>query len=204
MSGSSLPDGLNVEHLRREIRKEYRDVADNPEKGFHFHTGRRLAEILEYREEWLGVVPEDVLASFAGTGNPFSMGEMSPGVKVLDLGCGAGIDSFIAASQVGEGGMVRGFDMTDEMLAKAQKAREGTNLTQLKFEQGFMEAIPVPDGWADVVISNGALNLCPDKMAAFKEIHRVLKTGGRFQIGDILVSKPVSDSAKKDIDLWTG
>jgi SAM-dependent methyltransferase len=195
---------LDVAVLREEIRKEYREVAAHPDKGFHFHTGRTLAKIVEYREQWLSVVPEAVLASFAGTGNPFSMGEMKPGEKVVDLGCGAGIDSFIAAHQVGPTGAVVAIDMTPEMLEKGKQAAAGAGLRQLEFKLGYLEQIPLPDHWADVVISNGVVNLCPDKAAAFKEIHRVLKPGGRIQIGDILVSKPVSASAKKKIDLWTG
>jgi arsenite methyltransferase len=199
-----VPVELDVGTLRHEIQKEYREVAAHPDKGFHFHTGRALAKIVQYREEWLAAVPEEVLASFAGTGNPFSMGEMKPGEKVVDLGCGAGIDSFIAASQVGPTGAVLGMDMTPEMLAKGRAAAAKARLPQLEFRQGYLEQIPLPDGWADVVISNGVVNLCPDKEAAFREIYRVLKPGGRIQIGDILVSKPVSASAKLKIDLWTG
>jgi len=132
------------------------------------------------------------------------MGELKPGEQVVDLGCGAGIDSFIAASQVGSGGKVVGIDMTPEMLAKARSAAAMANLSQLDFKQAYLEEIPLPDGWADVVISNGVVNLCPDKPSAFREMRRVLKPGGRLQIGDILVSKAVSASAKKKIDLWTG
>jgi SAM-dependent methyltransferase len=204
MVAKPIPADLDVGTLRHEIQKEYREVAAHPDKGFHFHTGRALAKIVHYREEWLAKVPEEVLASFAGTGNPFSMGEMKPGEKVVDLGCGAGIDSFIAASQVGPAGAVFGIDMTPEMLDKARKAAAQAKLSQLEFRQGYLEEVPLPDHWADVVISNGVVNLCPDKAGAFREIHRVLKPGGRIQIGDILVSKPVSESAKKKIDLWTG
>jgi len=204
MVANPIPADLDVGTLRHEIQKEYREVAAHPDKGFHFHTGRALAKIVHYREEWLAKVPEEVLASFAGTGNPFSMGEMKPGEKVVDLGCGAGIDSFIAASQVGPAGAVFGIDMTPEMLDKARNAAAQAKLSQLEFRQGYLEEVPLPDDWADVVISNGVVNLCPDKAGAFREIHRVLKPGGRIQIGDILVSKPVSESAKKKIDLWTG
>ncbi len=204
MVAKPAPALLDVGTLRHEIQKEYREVAAHPDKGFHFHTGRELAKIVQYREEWLSTVPEDVLASFAGTGNPFSMGEMKPGENVVDLGCGAGIDSFIAASQVGPTGAVVGIDMTPEMLAKGQAAAVKAKLPQLAFKAGYLEEIPVPAGWADVVISNGVVNLCPDKAAAFREIYRVLKPGGRIQIGDILVSKPVSESGKRKIELWTG
>jgi len=196
--------GLDVDHLRREIQREYKMVAEQPEQGFHFHTGRKLASLTGYDDDLLAHVPDEVLRSFAGTGNPFAMGALKPGEKVVDLGCGAGIDSFIAAHQVGTGGEVIGLDMTQEMLNKAIAAKKKADLPQLQFKQGFLEALPVADGWADVVISNGVINLCPHKPKAFGEIFRVLKPGGRIQIGDILVSKPVSESAKQKIDLWTG
>ncbi|MCZ6627232.1 MAG: methyltransferase domain-containing protein [SAR324 cluster bacterium] len=195
---------VDVDELREHIRVEYREVAKSPDKGFHFHTGRPLAKIVLYKDEWLTAVPEEVLASFAGTGNPFSMGEMQPGERVVDLGCGAGIDSFIAAAQVGKEGAVVGIDMTEEMLAKAAKAKERTGLPQLEFKHGYLEDIPISDGWADTVISNGVVNLCPDKPDVFKEILRILRPGGRIQIGDILVTKPVPESAKENIALWTG
>ena len=149
-------------------------------------------------------IPESVIDCFAGTGNSVSVGPLRPGERVVDLGCGAGIDSFIAAKQVGTAGMVIGVDMTPEMLDKANAAREETGLRQVEFRQGYLEELPVEDGWADAVISNGVLNLCPDKLRAYGEIHRVLKPGGRMQIADILVHKPVSQEAKRDIDLWTG
>lgn len=198
------PAGLDVDELRREIKNEYRIVAANPDKGFHFHTGRTLAKIVEYQDDWLSAVPENVLASFAGTGNPFSMGEIQPGENVVDLGCGAGIDSFIAASQVGPQGKVLGVDMTEEMLAKASQSAREAGISNIDFQQGLLENLPCEDGWADVIISNGVVNLCPDKNLAFAEMFRVLKPGGRLQIGDIRVSKPVSEKAKENIDLWTG
>ena len=209
MSVVSVPKDLDQEYLREEIKREYRVVAANPEQGFHFHTGGKLAGIVEYQPEWLSAVPEEVLASFAGTGCPFRMGELSPGERVADLGCGAGIDSFIAANQVGPQGRVVGVDMTEEMLAKGEAARERADkenggVEQLEFRQGVFEALPIEDGWADVVISNGSVNLCPDKMQAFGEIFRILKPGGRLQMADILVNKPVSEAAKQNIDLWTG
>ena len=204
MSALSKPIEIDQNVLREEIRKEYREVASHPDRGFHFHTGKRLAEIVQYREEWLAGVPEPVLASFAGTGNPFSIAPLRNGERVVDLGCGAGIDSFIAARMVGPEGAVCGVDMTEEMLEKAAQARAECGLSQLRFEKGFLEDVPIEDGWADVVISNGAINLSPNKYKVFREIHRVLRSGGRMQIGDIIVQKPISDSAKKKIDLWTG
>ena len=204
MTAIAEPKGLDRNVLRQEIQKEYREVAHHPDKGFHFHTGRRLAQIVQYQEDWLRWVPEPVLASFAGTGNPFSVAPLREGERVVDLGCGAGIDSIIAAHMVGPAGAVRGVDMTDEMLEKAERARAESGLRQLRFEKGFLEELPLEDGWADVVISNGVINLCPDKHKAFREIHRVLRPGGRIQIADIMVHKQVSDSARQKIDLWTG
>ena len=131
-------------------------------------------------------------------------GPAGPGQRVVDLGCGAGMDSFIAAHQVGREGAVVGIDMTEEMLAKGEAVRVAAEVPQLRFQQGYLEKLPVEDDWADVVISNGVVNLCPDKLRAFREMHRVLKPGGRLQIGDILVHKPVPDSAREKIDLWTG
>jgi SAM-dependent methyltransferase len=198
-----VPD-VDLDQLREAVRCEYREVAREPGKGFHFHTGRKLAEIVEYRDEWLEGVPESVIECFAGTGNPFRVAPLETGERVVDLGCGAGIDSFIAARQVGPTGAVVGIDMTQDMLDKANGALEESGLSHLQFKNGFFEEVPVEDGWADVVISNGAVNLCPDKPGVYREIHRVLKPGGRMQFADILVAKPVSQEAKSRIDLWTG
>ena len=195
---------LDVSTLRGAIREEYAEVASHPEKGFHFHTGRPLARILEYADQWLNGIPEPSIESFAGTGNPFSLGELRAGERVVDVGCGAGMDSLIAAKQVGPDGRVIGVDMTSYMLEKARRAAVETGLEKVEFREGFAEALPVEDGWADVVISNGVLNLMPDKAAALEEMSRVLKPGGRLQIGDILVQKAVPESAKRKIDLWTG
>jgi SAM-dependent methyltransferase len=195
---------LDVNVLRQAIQEEYNEVASHPHKGFHFHTGRPLARILEYQDEWLEGIPESCIESFAGTGNPFSLGKLSSGERVVDVGCGAGIDSLIAAKKVGSDGWVVGVDMTPSMLKKARQAADEAELKNVQFRQGYAEALPVDDGWADVVISNGVLNLMPDKAAALEEMSRVLKSGGRLQIGDILVQKAVPESAKRKIDLWTG
>ena len=204
MSAEVSTGHVDRETLRREIRNEYREVAQHPARGFHFHTGRPLARIVEYRDEWLDGIPESVVECFAGTGNPFSVQPLAAGERVVDLGCGAGIDSFIAAHSVGPSGAVVGVDMTPEMLEKAEDARAHMEVDHVEFRRGYLEDLPVTDGWADVVISNGVVNLCPDKEATFREIHRVLKPGGRIQIADILVHRPVSDAAKQRIDLWTG
>ena len=197
-------EGLDVDQLRRAIQEEYALVAAEPERGFHFHTGRRLAAILSYEDEWLEGVPEATIASFAGTGNPFSLGRLEPGEKVVDVGCGAGIDSLIAAKMVGASGRVIGVDMTPEMVAKASAGAEQAGARHVEFRQGLAESLPVKDNWADVVISNGVMNLFPDKLAGLREIARVLKPGGRLQVGDILVQKAVPDKGKRDIDLWKG
>jgi arsenite methyltransferase len=195
---------LDVATLRAAIQEEYAEVASHPEKGFHFHTGRPLARKLEYLDEWLEGIPESSIESFAGTGNPFSLGELRPGERVMDVGCGAGIDSLIAAKKVGPEGRVIGVDMTPSMLEKARQAAKQMGLANVEFKEGYGEALPVEDGWADVVLSNGVLNLMPDKAAALEEMSRVLKPSGRLQIGDILVQKAVPESAKRKIDLWTG
>jgi SAM-dependent methyltransferase len=195
---------LDLNVLRQAIQEEYNEVASHPHKGFHFHTGRPLARMLEYRDEWLEGIPESCIESFAGTGNPFSLGELSSGERIVDVGCGAGIDSLIAAKKVGPNGRVIGVDMTSSMLKKSRRAAEEAELKNVQFREGYAEALPVDDGWADVVISNGVLNLMPDKAAALEEMNRVLKPGGRLQIGDILVQKAVPESAKRKIDLWTG
>lgn len=204
MIATSYPQTLDLESLRAAIQGEYEQVALEPERGFHFHTGRPLARLLGYPEEWLAGLPETSIESFAGTGNPFSLGELKPGERVVDMGSGAGIDSLIAAKMVGPIGQVIGVDMTPAMLNKARRAAAEAGLTNVEFRDGYAEALPVPDGWADVVISNGVLNLMPDKAAALQEMTRVLKPTGRIQIGDILVQKAVPESAKRKIDLWTG
>ncbi|MEE8556215.1 MAG: methyltransferase domain-containing protein [bacterium] len=204
MSVVEVPKELDQEHLRGEIQREYSTVATNPQTITNFHTGRRAAESTEYKTEWLACVPEAVLASFAGTGCPFRMGELNPGETVVDLGSGAGMDSFIAAHQVGPEGRVIGIDMTDEMLAKSTEHQRAQSLNHLEFRKGFLENLPIEDGQADVVISNGVVNLCPNKPGVFAEIFRILKPGGRMQIADIMVHKPVTDKMRNNIDLWTG
>jgi SAM-dependent methyltransferase len=196
--------GLDVDGLRVAIQEEYAAVATEPERGFHFHTGRPLARLLGYEDAWLDGVPEATIASFAGTGNPFSVGALRRGDSVVDVGCGAGIDSLIAAKMVGQEGRVVGVDMTPAMLERARASAGEMGAPNVEFRQGFAEALPVPDASADVVISNGVMNLFPDKLAGLGEMARVLKPGGRLQVGDILVSKTVPESAKRDIDLWKG
>ncbi len=196
------PVDLNT--LREEIQREYSAVATNPEQGFHFHTGRPLARMLGYDMDMVDSLPDSVVESFAGTGNPFSLGPIEAGQHVVDVGSGGGIDSLIAARLVGPDGAVIGVDMTEAMLKKARDGASNVGLTNVTFKRGVAEELPVEDGWADVVISNGVLNLCPDKAAALGEMHRVLRPGGRLQLADIKVDRPVSEEARRAIDLWTG
>ena len=196
--------GLDVNALRREIQVEYALVATEPARGFHFHTGRPLARLLGYEEAWLDGLPESVIESLAGTGNPFAVDPLAAGEHAVDVGCGAGIDSLIAARMVGASGAVVGVDMTRPMLDKARAGAAAMGAANVEFREGYAESLPVSDGWADVVISNGVLNLFPDKTAGLREMARVLRPGGRLQIGDILVTKAVPESAKRDIDLWKG
>jgi 2-polyprenyl-3-methyl-5-hydroxy-6-metoxy-1,4-benzoquinol methylase len=195
---------VGLEILRYEVRQEYTEVADTPDKGFHFHTGIPLAKMLGYNVDWYEAISPAAVESFAGTGNPFSLGEIWPGDYVVDVGSGAGFDSLIAGHLVGPTGRVVGVDMTPAMLHKARAAAAETGLSQVEFKEGYAESLPLPDGWADVVISNGVVNLCPDKLTAFGEMYRILKPGGRLQIADIMVQKAIPEEAKKDIDLWTG
>lgn len=195
---------VDVEELRRAIQEEYEVVARDPSRGFHFHTGHHLARLVGYRDEWLEGIPESSIESFAGTGNPFSLGPLRPGENIVDIGSGAGIDSLIAARMVGPSGLTIGVDMTDAMLEKARQAADEAGISNVEFRKGYAEELPVEDGWADVVISNGVLNLMPDKPAALREMARVLKPDGRLQIADILVQEEVPANAKQYIDLWTG
>jgi ubiquinone/menaquinone biosynthesis C-methylase UbiE len=160
--------------------------------------------MLNYADEWLAGLPEGSVESFAGTGNPFSLGELRPEERVVDVGCGAGIDSLIAARMVGPNGQVLGVDMTEAMLDKARRSAAAAGLSNVEFRAGYGESLPVSDAWADAVISNGVLNLMPDKSACLREMARVLKPGGRLQIADISVAKAVPEGAKRRIDLWTG
>ena len=195
---------LNRDEIRQSVQDEYSTVAIEPERGFHFHIGRKLLNMMDYKDEWLDGLPESAIESFAGTGNPFSLGEIKPGDHVVDIGSGAGLDSLIAARMTGEDGKVIGVDMTQAMLEKARRNAEKVGLENVTFRQGYGEELPVEDGWADVVISNGVLNLMPDKQAGLHEMARVLNKEGILQLGDILVEKEVPLSAKRDIELWSG
>ena len=175
-----------------------------PTKGFHFHTGRPLAAMLGYDRSETDALPDAIVESFAGVGNPFAFGRLHPGEVVVEIGSGAGFDAVLAARQVGPAGRVIGVDMTPAMVDKARANATLLGLGHLELRHGYAEELPVSHDTADVVISNGVINLSPDKAAVFREIVRVLKSGGRVQLADIVVEKPVPESAKENIDLWTG
>jgi arsenite methyltransferase len=190
--------------LREEVKSKYREVARNPNGEHHFHTGRPLARRLGYDAALVDSMPDAAVESFAGVANPFSLRALDPGENVVDAGSGGGFDCFVAAHQVGPQGKVIGVDMLPEMLEKSRTTAKLMGLKQVEFREGLLEQIPVQDGWADVVISNGVINLCADKRQAFSELWRVLRPGGRLQFGDIANGKPVPPGALRDIDLWTG
>jgi len=190
--------------LRDQVRDKYREVALDPDRTFHFHTGRPLAARLGYDTAAVDALPDRAVESFAGVANPFSLRRLEPGAHVVDVGSGAGFDSFIAAGQVGSDGRVIGVDMTAEMLEKSRATATALGYEHVEFREGLAEQLPVDDGWADVVISNGVINLCADKQAVFNEIRRVLRPGGRLQFADIANGRPVPPEALRDIDLWTG
>jgi arsenite methyltransferase len=194
---------IDVEVLKSEIKKTYASVSTEPEKDFIFPTGRAWAEDLGYPEE-LATVPESAVESFAGVANPWAMGRLAAGERVLDLGSGAGTDSLIAAQMVGEQGHVTGIDMTQEMLAKARAAAAEMGAMNVEFVEGEAERLPFPDASFDVVISNGVIDLIPDKDAVFIELFRVLAPGGRIQVADVTIQNPVSAEGRRNIDLWTG
>lgn len=194
---------VDADALREEVRSKYREVASNPRGAFHFHTGRYLAKRLGYDEGLTGSLPEVAIESFAGVANPFSLRPLSKGERVVDVGSGAGFDSFVAALQVGSTGEVVGVDMTEEMLLKAHSTAMGLGMTNVAFRPGLAEDLPVGDGWADVIISNGVINLCADKRAVFSELYRALRPGGHLQFADIANGRPVPEAAIQNIELWT-
>lgn len=195
---------VDLEALRASIRAEYAAVASEPDRGFHFHTGYRLAAILGYPQEWIESLPRGAVMSMAGTGNPFALGDIGPGDRVVDCGSGAGADALIATRLVAPTGQVIGVDMTPEMVSSARRNADAAGISNVDFREGHLEALPVESGWADVVISNGVLNLVPDKATALGEMHRVLRPGGRLLAADIVLERAVSADSKQDVSLWTG
>jgi len=196
--------GLDVDLLRSEIQRTYAAVSNDPSREFMFPTGRAWAEDLGYPAELLARVPETSCESFAGVANPFSLGVLDPGEDVLDIGCGAGMDTLVAAQMVGADGYVTGIDMTPDMAAKARRSVAEMGLANVTIVDGSAEELPFADAGFDVVISNGVIDLIPDKEAVFSEIARVLRPGGRIQLADVTIQQPVSEEGRRNIDLWTG
>lgn len=193
---------VDVQRLRTEVERKYRGVADDPTADHHFHTGREALDHLGYPADLVDGLPEEAVEAFAGVAPLFHFGLPEPGERIVDVGSGAGTDSLVAARAVGPEGAVIGVDMSERMLSRARRAADDAGLANVEFREGLAEDLPVEDGWADRVISNGVLNLVPDKPAAYGEIFRVLRPGGRLQVTDICVEQEVPEGAKKDIDLW--
>jgi SAM-dependent methyltransferase len=195
---------VDVDVLREEIRKTYTDVSTDADQDFIFPTGRAWAEELGYPQPELSRIPEATVESFAGVANHWLLGRIDPGSVVLDVGCGAGTDLLIAAQMIGPEGRVVGVDMTPSMLERATTSARELGLANVELHESLIESLPVEDGSVDVVISNGVIDLVPDKDTVFAEIDRVLRPGGRLQLADVFVRNEVSEDARKRIDLWTG
>jgi SAM-dependent methyltransferase len=199
------PIGFDTRKLKEEVRRTYASVASDPGGEFHFHRGREYAaRQLGYDDDELARLPRIATDPFAGVGNPFKMGRLPPGATVIDIGSGAGMDCLLAGADVGPTGRVTGIDMTDEMLARARSGAAQLGMANVRFEKADMELLPCDDGSVDVVISNGVINLAPDKPAVFAELYRVLRPGGRLQFADIIIGTELSEDARNNIDLWAG
>jgi len=195
---------VDTDTLREQVQDKYRAVAVAPNATYHFHTGRAAAARCGYDAAIVDALPDRAVESFAGVANPFALRTPEPGERVVDAGSGAGFDSFVAAHFVGPHGRVVGIDMTAEMLEKSRATAAALGFAHVEFREGFLESMPVEEDGADVVISNGVFNLCPDKRAVFAEVRRVLRPGGHLQFADIANGRPVPPEALSDIDLWTG
>jgi arsenite methyltransferase len=202
MSAPEIP--VDVDVLREEIRKTYTDVSTEQDQEFIFPTGRGWAEDLGYPEPELSRVPDATVESFAGVANHWTLGRVAPGATVLDLGCGAGTDLLIAAQMAGESGRAIGVDMTAGMLERARASAAAMGLGNVEVHESLIEELPLDDASVDMVISNGVIDLVPDKDAVFDEIDRVLRPGGRLQVADVVIHQEVSEDARARIDLWTG
>lgn len=197
-----MAQALDVEKLEQGIKAVYRDVAQTPDKEFHFEMGRPLAERLGYPSEDLDQIPEEAIESFAGVGYYFDLADPQTGEDVLNLGSGSGMDVFVAALHVGETGSVTGLDMTDEQLTKAQQLRDAAGFENVAFEKGYIEKLPFEDEMFDVVVSNGVINLSAEKDRVFEEVSRVLKPDSRLALSDIISESRMPESIKSNADLW--
>ncbi len=194
---------FRIDDFRKFVRTKYADVAEDPTKGFHFPSGRDAARQAGYPPDLLAGIPEEAVESFCGAGNPFSNESIHAGETVVDLGCGAGMDALIAARMVGREGEVIGLDVTPQMVTKARKAAATAGVSNVRFVEGLAEALPMSDATVDVILSNGAINLIPDKPAVFAEMFRVLRPGGRVLLVDLLASREVPRSVRDLIYRWT-
>jgi SAM-dependent methyltransferase len=201
----TCPVDLDTVRLREEIRTIYARVATEPSSEFHFHRGPAYAaERLGYDAAALGALPSETTASFAGVANPLRAGALTPGATVVDIGCGAGMDLMLAARAVGPSGHAIGVDMTEPMAERARASARALGFAHVEVRAGDALQLPVDSESADFVISNGVLNLTPDKHQAFGEVFRILKPGGQFLYGDIIVASELSETIRRDVDLWTG
>jgi SAM-dependent methyltransferase len=201
----ACPIDLDTRKLREEIQSIYARVATNPSGDFHFHRGPRYAaELLNYDRAAWDELPHESTMSFAGVANPHRIDHIGEAEIVVDIGCGAGMDLLLAAKSVGPRGRAIGIDMTESMKEKALTASRFARLENIEIRLGDAMALPLDGESVDVVISNGVLNLVPDKSVAYREVFRILKPGGRFLYGDIIVATELSESARRNIDLWTG
>lgn len=196
-------DSEELRKIREAIRLRYAGVAVRPEGQFTYPVGRASAEGLGYRRDLLDRVPAVVVDRFVGVGNPFSMGEPRPGETVLDIGCGCGLDAQVASILVGAEGKACGVDLSEEMLEVARRGREEAGITNLDFRVGVAEALPVESSWADLVVSNGVLNLSTCKASAFAEVYRVLKPGGQFQGADLILDSDLPQGLLDNPAAWS-
>jgi arsenite methyltransferase len=200
--GDCIVEQIDVNELRDKVKVMYQAVAEAPNGTFHFEIGRQLAERLGYPSNELDGVPAESIESFAGVGYHLGLAAIASGERVVDLGSGSGMDAFLAANQARSDGEVIGVDMTDQQLAKAQRLADRGHFTGLRFEKGYIEEAPVADGSADVVLSNGVINLCVDKSSVFQEIARILRPGGRMAISDIVTERRLTEAIVCDVNLW--
>ena len=193
---------FDPKELESKVKAIYRNVAENPRGDFHFEMGRAMAERLGYSPDDLDRIPAESIDSFAGVGHYFHMADLQPGDMVVDLGSGSGMDTFIAALKVDSRGKVTGVDMTDEQRGKAQRLRDRDGFLNVTYLKGYIEDVPLPDGCADAVISNGVINLATDKSKVFREAARLLRKGGRFAIADIVTEVRLPDNIVCNATLW--